>query len=254
MKLYKIISAIILLSLASCQAWAGGILSDNIRIKSKALGYDLQYRVYIPEKINPSDKLSTIYITDGQWYLRKGKMVDVLDREISAGNIKPVIAIFVDSRNPDKLKENRRNKQFFCNSTYASFYLQELIPYIDSNYPTSHNREDRVILGLSFGGLNSACFGLMAHPSFQGIAMQSPAGDKHVRLVTKLYATEDKKPIRIYMSVGTKNDNTSAGRLLKRTLKKKGYDLTYKEVAKGHSWDNWRPLLDDVLINFFGLK
>ncbi len=254
MNLNKIIGAFLLLLFTCHQAMSGGNLSKNIRIKSIGLGYELQYRVYVPEGVKPNDKLQTIYMTDGQRYIEKGKMNKILDREIAAGNIKPVIAIFVDSRNPDNLKDNRRNKQFFCNIAYANFFMQELIPHVDNLFPTSHDRKDRVILGLSFGGLNSACFGIMAHPSFQGIAMQSPAGDKHIRLASKLYATEDKKPIKIYMSVGTRNDNTSAGRLLKRTLKKKGYDLTYKEVAKGHSWDNWRPLLDDILKNFFATE
>ncbi|NOZ65540.1 MAG: esterase family protein [Alphaproteobacteria bacterium] len=248
----KIIITSLLFVITCCQVSAGGNLSDNIRIKSTILGYDLQYRVYTPE--NAEENLPTLYITDGQWYLQKGNMDKILDQQIKAGVIKPVIAIFIDNRNPDKLRENRRNKQFFCSSKYANFFLQELVPQIDHHYHTSSHRKDRVILGVSFGGLNSACFGLMAYSAFQGIAMQSAASDKHVRLINKLYASEDKKPIKIYMSVGTRNDNMSANRLLKRTLQKKGYDLSYKEVPKSHNWKNWRPLLKDVLINFFAVE
>tara|TARA_R110002096_G_scaffold296811_10_gene491294 strand:- start:7636 stop:7920 length:285 start_codon:yes stop_codon:yes gene_type:complete len=92
----------------------------------------------------------------------------------------------------------------------------------------------------------------MAYPTFEGIAMQSPANDKHVGLMTTLYKEEEKRPLKIFMSVGTLNDNTAAGRRFKRTLVAKGYDVTYKETRQGHNWKNWRPLLDDLLRTFFG--
>jgi enterochelin esterase-like enzyme len=45
---------------------AKGTLSDNIRIQSKVLDYALQYRVYTPQGMKKTDKLPTIYLTDGQ--------------------------------------------------------------------------------------------------------------------------------------------------------------------------------------------
>ena len=32
----------------------------------------------------------------------------------------------------------------------------------------------------------------------------------------------------------------------------KGYDVTYREVPFGHDWNNWRPLLPEVLVTFLG--
>ncbi|NQZ80385.1 MAG: hypothetical protein HRT52_05155, partial [Colwellia sp.] len=110
-------------------------LSDNIRIDSKELSYALQYRVYTPDGVKSTDKLPTLYIADGQWYLGAGNMVEVLDAEISSGRIKPIIAVFIDNRNPNDLNENRRNQQFFCNEKYVSFYQKELLPAIATNYP-----------------------------------------------------------------------------------------------------------------------
>ncbi|MBL4581213.1 MAG: esterase family protein [Gammaproteobacteria bacterium] len=230
---------------------AGGKLSDDIRITSDVLGYDLQYRVYQPEGSHRSSKLPTLYITDGQWYISRGELPALLDSEIAAGNIEPVIVVFVDSRNPDNLQQNRRNQQFFCNPRYIDFFTDELLPEVDEEYPTSAVREDRVILGLSFGARNSACFGLMAHDSFAGIAMQSPANTAMVDELRFQYMAQDKLPLKIFMSVGTVNDNTQAGRQFMEALKFQEYDLTYQEVNEGHDWDNWGPLLDDVLYTFF---
>ena len=238
--------------LFACSAAASeGSLSDNQRIASSHLNYDLQYRVYRPDSVSPDETLPSLYVTDGQMYLQFGNFKSILDESIAAGLIEPVLVIFLDSRNPDRPQENRRNAQFMCNADFARFFATELVPTISANYPVSLLRDDRVILGLSFGGLNSACFGLLLPDLFSGIAMQSPANGDHVDVVRKLYADKDALPLKLFLSVGTKNDNGRAVKRFRRTLERKGYDLTYTEVPEGHDWKNWGPLLDDVLVTFF---
>ena len=230
---------------------AEGTLTDNIRITSKVLGYDLNYRVYTPSQVKSNDKLPTIYITDGQTYIKKGRMVKALDKGIAKGEIKPVIAVFVDARDPDNVKKNRRNEQFFCNGDYVNFFTSELLPTIDKAYPTSPLRKDRVILGVSFGGFNSGCFGLMAASSFGGVAMNSPAHSEFVKFLESQYRKYDKKDLKIYMSVGNHSDNRAAVVSFKSLLFEKGYDLTYEQNHQGHNWKNWKPLIPDVLKTFF---
>ena len=202
-------------SMLSSFAYANGTLSENIRITSDVLGYDLQYRVYLPNTANTDEKLPTIYITDGQSYAKRGRMVAALDKGIAEGAIKPVIAIFVDARDPDNLGNNRRNEQFFCKKDYVDFFTTELVPLVDQTYPTSGLREDRVILGVSFGGFNAGCFGLMATPFFGGIAMNSPAHSEFVRYLKKQYEKFEKKNLKIYLSVGSNDDNRRAVRSFK---------------------------------------
>lgn len=240
----------LLLMLLCQQVVAEGSLSPNIRIESDFLEYAIQYRVYSPE-VSGEEPLPAIYITDGQWYIEPGEMVGILDREIAANNIKPVMAVFIDSRNPDDLAENRRNREFMCNENYVRFVSRELIPAISASYPASEDRNDRVIAGMSFGGLNAACFGLMASNWFGGIGMQSPASDKHLKVLSGLYSDKEPTPVRMFFSVGTRRDNTREARRFHRTLEEKGYQVNYVEVPFGHDWSNWKPLLDDLLITFF---
>lgn len=228
-----------------------GTLTDNQRISSKRLGYDLQYRVYRPAGASDDDTLPTLYVTDGQWYLEYGHFKSVLDDAIGTGLIRPVLVVFLDSRNPDRLEENRRDTEFMCNAAFAAFFAAELVPTINRDQPVRPEREDRVILGHSFGGLNSACFGLMLTDLFSGIAMQSPASDRHVDIVRELYEKSPVLPLRIYLSAGTKDDNLTAARRFRRVLEDKGYELEFTTVREGHDWRNWGPLLDDVLIHFF---
>jgi enterochelin esterase-like enzyme len=232
-------------------AFANGTLSDDIRISSAALGYDLQYRVYVPEDHNSLVDLPVIFLTDGQNYLGRGYMQRVLDKTIANGEIEPVVAVFVDARDPDDLRNNRRNSQFFCNKKYLDFYTDELIPKIEETYPVATSREHRAIMGLSFGGLNAACFGLLGSETFSKIGMQSPANHAVPNLL-KAYEDLPPLPLRIFLSTGRPDDNTKANRRFHSILQSKGYELKYIEVSEGHNWDNWRPLLDDLLTYFYG--
>ncbi|MER3330156.1 MAG: alpha/beta hydrolase-fold protein, partial [Candidatus Kapaibacterium sp.] len=147
-------------------------------------------------------------------------------------------------------KNNRRNSQFLCNDRYVEFVTRELVPYIDSNYKTKKSADARMMLGLSFGGLNAAQFALKANDVFQLIAMQSPAMHPCPAIYTGFQSSEV-LPLKIYMSTGSANDTEVGTRKLKKILDEKGYNIKYQEVNRGHNWKNWRPLLDDILIYFF---
>ncbi|NNF40341.1 MAG: esterase family protein [Woeseiaceae bacterium] len=244
-------SLVLLLLLATGTAYAKGTLSADRRIDSEILGYAVQYRVYLPGTADDASRLPAIYMLDGQWYLEYGEMVEVLDREIEQGNIEPVAAVFVDSRNPDDLSENRRNEQFMCNRKYLGFFVNELLADVSATFPVSDDARERVIAGLSFGGLNAACFGIMAADFFGGIGMQSPASAKHLKIIARLYDDEPVTPVRVFLSVGTRRDNTKATRKFHRVLQSKGYDVQYVEVPFTHEWANWQPLIDDLLATFF---
>ena len=125
-------------------------------------------------------------------------MPQVLDDLIADGRIDPVIAVFVDARDPNDSSVNRRNSQFLCNQDYLSFYEQELIPSIESTYPVGGTREHRGILGLSFGGTNAACFGILGHETFSVIGMHSPANHP-VRELLPAYEESPRLPLRMFL-------------------------------------------------------
>ncbi len=229
---------------------ANADLSENKIIKSEVLGYDLQYRVFAPEGIESMSNVSVIYVTDGQWYIESGELPALMKRLISEGAIEPVVAVFVDNRDPHNLNDNRRNAQFFCNPNYISFFENELIPSIEKVYPVGKNRNSRTILGLSFGGLNSACFGIMASDTFKGIAMQSPAM-RPVRTIHSQYQQSEDLDLKIFLTSGTDRDNEDATRRLRDVIKEKGYQMEYIEVPYGHNWQNWKPLLEDFLRYYY---
>jgi len=239
-----------LLLLIAGAAVADGNLSPEIRISSVALGYDLQYRVYTPEGVEAAEDLPVLFVTDGPSYIQRGQVPKVLDRLIGSGMIDPVVAVFVDARDPDDLRVNRRNQEFFCNLDYLTFYAAELIPAIERAYPVGKVREARTILGVSFGGLNAACFGYMGYKFFSGIGMHSPANHP-VDDLLPAYEQSPKLPLKIFFSTGYPNDNSSANRKFRRLLKDKGYEMKFVQKNGGHNWENWKPLIDDTLVYFY---
>ncbi len=230
-----------------------GELSDNIFIYSGQLGYDVQYRVYQPSGYKSLKHLPVIYILDGHEYLNDqlGSMVILLDNLIGSGVIQPVMAIFIDPRDPHYPEHNRRLIQYNINTQFAAFIAQELIPSIDRSYATDPASQARGILGTSVGGLAAAYFGACLHESFRLIAIQSPSFGYNQEIFS-LYEKNGQLPLKIYMSTGTIHDTKLDARRMRSIYEEKGYQLKYREVNEGHSWGNWRALIAEILIYFFG--
>lgn len=229
-----------------------GTLTGNQIITSEVLGYDLQYRVYTPPGYDEQSDLPVIYLTDGQWYLQDGRMHEEIDNLIMEGKIKPIVAVFVDNRDPHNLKDNRRNKQFLGYDNYVDFYREELVPQIEKAYKVSTRQSDRGIMGLSFGGLNATYFGAKGSDVFHLLGIQSPALHP-VPEIYRYYEMRTRLPVKIFLSTGSSNDTEVHARRLKESLELKKYEFKYIEVDEGHNWKNWRPLIDDALIYFFGI-
>ncbi|MCS6988917.1 MAG: alpha/beta hydrolase-fold protein, partial [Chloroherpetonaceae bacterium] len=231
-----------------------GSLSPNQIINSVHLGYAVQYRVYAPAGYDTLSNLPAIYVTDGHEYAndQMGSMVIVLDNLIYDGAIPPVMAVFIDPRNPYNLSQNRRMQELSINPQYLRFVKEELVPRIDSAYRTNPLPSARAILGTSLGGLNSAYFGVAAPETFGLIAIQSPAFWYRPQIFS-MYQDSTRRPIRISMTVGTFFDGQNEARQMRDLLRSKAYQLYYREVPQGHSWGQWRGLIDEALIYFFGV-
>lgn len=230
-----------------------GTLSGNISILSSTdnLGYKVNYRIYTPAGYKNLSDLPVIYVTDGQEYSddRLGAMLIVLDNIIYQQKIEPCIAVFIDPRDPDNLSNNRRMTEYAANIRFANFVADELVPQIDLNYKTNASPDKRAILGTSMGGWNSAFFGLKRSDKFHLIGIHSPAFDQ---IIIQEYSLVEKLPLKMFMSTGVIYDTQDRARAMKVILDQKGYPLIYVEVNQGHSWGNWRALIEEPLVYFFG--
>jgi enterochelin esterase-like enzyme len=60
--------------------------------------------------------------------------------------------------------------------------------------------------------------------------------------------------MKISMSAGVINDTSADSRKMKDLLETSSCEYHYREVNEGHSWGNWRRLIDDILIDFFPMQ
>lgn len=219
---------------------------------SENLGYQVQYKVYLPFNYSEKENLPVIYVTDGHEYAdsRLGAMINILDNLIFQQKIEPIIAVFIDPRNPANLSQNRRMDEYRANIRFANFVADELSVAIDAAYKTNVNPDKRAILGTSLGGWNAAFFGLMRSDKFQLIGIHSPAFDQ---AILQQFNASEKLPLKIFMSTGVIFDTQNQARAMRDILQAKDYSLQYIEVNEGHSWGNWRALTEEPLVWFFGL-
>ncbi|TWU29955.1 alpha/beta hydrolase [Bythopirellula polymerisocia] len=229
-----------------------GTLTNNITTFSTKLGYSVNHRVYTPAGYASQSlsDLPVVYVTDGHEYLadHMGSMVVVLDNLIASGALQPTMAVFIDPRDPTS-GQNRRAEQYTGNASFAGFVADELVPMIDAAYRTQAQPAGRTILGTSLGGVNSAYFGATRSDVFQHIAIQSPASFSNI---FNLYATQSlQDKVDLFITAGTIGDG-SGGTTFTNLLKTHSYDYSFLQTSEGHSWGNWRGLLDDILIDLVG--
>ncbi|GHN01259.1 hypothetical protein WSM22_27480 [Cytophagales bacterium WSM2-2] len=241
--------------LATHNDFPHGTIKQDILFSSKILGYQITYSVYLPNGYEKLGKLPAIYVTDGYEYLhpKLGNMSTVLDNLIAEKKIKPIIGIFIDHREPINRSVNKRMKELAMNSDYLDFFVKELIPQVEKDYPLASESSQRAILGTSMGGLTSTYFAFTRPDVFGMAGIQSPAFWTKPQIY-QLCSNPSTPKMKISMTSGLINDTSKESRKMKDILEASSCEYHYREVNEGHSWGNWRNLLDDVLIDLFGIK
>lgn len=232
-----------------------GILEKDVLFNSRDLGYQITYTVYYPVGYSTTQKYPVIYVTDGYEYLheRLGNMQTILDNLIDQKRIQPIIAVFIDHREPVNRSNNRRMEELAMNQKYLDFFSKEFVPFIESKYPVASDPSKRAILGTSLGGLTAAYFAF-TNPGIFGLAgIQSPAFWFKPEIYS-VCSNAEKPPVKVYLTTGVFFDAEVGARKMKDILESKFCAYQYMETNQGHSWGNFRDTIDDILIYFFPPK
>jgi enterochelin esterase-like enzyme len=229
-----------------------GKLESDILLNSKLLGYQLTYSIYIPHGYKPNQSYPVIYVIDGYEYMHEkmGNMILVLDNLIYLQKIRPVIAVFIDHREPVNRSNNRRMQELVMNEKYLNFITDEFIPLVEKNYHVSKNPAERAVLGTSMGGLSAAYFAFSRPDVFGMAGIQSPAFWFKPEIYT-LCNNIESAPVKTFMTTGLIHDAEEGTKKMKAILDQNTCTYEYREVPQGHSWGNWRDLIDDILVYFF---
>lgn len=230
-----------------------GSVRKDILLTSAILGYQVNYHVYLPAGYEKLGKLPVLYVTDGNEYMMPelGNMITVLDNLIADKKIVPVLVVLIDHRDPINRSRNRRMEELNMNEQYLKFFTDELIPEVEGHYKVYPDAAHRAIMGTSMGGLTSAYFAF-ARPDLLSMAgIQSPA----FWIRPQIYALCDSlkgTQVKVSLTTGLIHDAGEGAQKMKDILQKNSCPYHYRETNEGHSWGNWKNLIDDILIDFFG--
>jgi len=246
---------------------AGRMHRDKFR--SKLLGNERPIWIYTPHGYATGKKpYGLLVLTDGGIWVNTGRVATTLDNLIAAGLIPPLVAVMVE--NPQRWRE------LSCNSTYADFLAQEIVPWARANYHATDRPEQTIIGGTSLGGLQAACVGLKHSEVFGNVLSHSgafswkPDGEKEWEWLTRQFAASPRLPLRFSFEAGLLegiqwwrslvptplvDPTTLASNInLRDTLQSKGYSVHYTEYNGNHGMLNWRGTLASHLIALVGIK
>ena len=179
--------------------------------------------VYTPAEYelakNAKKRYPVLYLQHGMgegetsWTLQ-GKMQHIMDNSIAKGEAVPMIVVMEsgDIKAPFNFAGGGSNEQ--GRSQYgASFYpvlLNDLIPYIDQNFRTKSDRENRAMAGLSWGGhqtfdivlqnldkfawmgtFSGAIFGLDVKTAYNGVFANADEFNKKIHYMYMNWGEED---------------------------------------------------------------
>ena len=130
-------------------------------IKSKILGVEKLYNVYLPDGYEKSGKnYPVLYLLHGakgnhlSWVEKeRGNMQEITDKTIAEGRAKEMIVVIPDARGIDDKNAGKNMGYFNVEGwNYMDFFFEEFIPHIDKKFRTIAAKEGRAIAGLSMGG------------------------------------------------------------------------------------------------------
>lgn len=221
-----------------------GAVNDTV-FYSQSLNNSRTISIYTPPGYESgTENYPYIIFHDGQEYLSLAKTDNVLDYCIYHDLIIPVIAVFIPPVN--RTAEYAGGSQ----DAFTDFIMEEVIPFIDSEYRSIADPASRATLGPSYGGNISLYLGV-THPEMIGLL--APQSSYVQESIFTTLSTGPVLNLDIYLDAGTYEPGilNPIEQQLIPILNSQGYSYQFEVYHEGHSWGNWKAHVDNALIRFF---
>ncbi len=227
---------------------------ETIAVESAAFGELRDVGVYLPAGHDPAKALPLVVVHDGGDFVAYADLPVVLDNLIDAGEIPPVIAALVQTR--DRLGEYSGSRE------HPAFLVGDLLPALAARWRISEAPAERVLLGASLGAVASLVTAFRHPGVFGGLVLKSgsfilderklrrrphPVFHRVARVMRALRRAPPLPPTRAFVSTGELEGLAEENRALASFLRERGVDVLFKSAWDGHHWHNWRDQLRDGL-------
>ena len=274
---------LLLVVLGSSLAAQGRVLEKET-INSTKMGQEVQYSIYLPAGYDrhtlsyPVLYLLHGYTDDDSGWTQFGEAHLTADRLMGNGEVPPMIIVTPDA-----------GVSWYVNSDdgevpFEDFFIEELIPHIESTYRVRTDRQFRALAGLSMGGYGAMLYAVKHPDMFTATCPLSAAiyTDKQVldnsqeawdyvfgppfkvgasgenRLTDHYRANsvidivqqgdaQRFEDLAIYIDCGDDDFLVEGNFRLTQVLRERGIEHEFRMRDGGHTWSYWRSALPEVL-------
>ena len=232
---------------------------DTVHYRSQTVGNERTTLVYTPPGYSQNQKYPVLYLLHGiggdefEW-LNGGHPEIILDNLYAQNRIEPMIVVLPNGR---AMKDDRATGNIFekdkveAFATFEKDLLEDLIPFIEKNYPVIQDREHRAIAGLSMGGGQSLNFGLGNLDVFAWVGgfSSAPNTKQPEELIPNPEEAKEKLKL-LFISCGDKDGLISFSKRTHDYLEENNIDHHYYVIPEGqHDFVVWK----DSFYNFVQL-
>ncbi|GAB3930435.1 esterase [Larkinella terrae] len=230
--------------------------------QSNTLGMARRMHVYTPPGYDKGNtKYPVFYLLHGggdddSGWPTVGRAGFILDNLLAAGQAKPMIVVMPNGSMPLPPSSGMPNPAVMTQmrTLFANELLKEVMPYVEKNYRTQANRENRAIAGLSMGGFQTLDLTLTRPDLFNYVGVFSSgffgatideAETKYASVLNDPGFNKNKK--LFWIEIGKDDFVMDANKKTMALLDKHQIKYQYKETAGGHTWINWRQYLNEYV-------
>ncbi|MCD8080244.1 MAG: esterase [Bacteroides sp.] len=246
---------------------------SKVWYNSPSLGMDRRLTVYTPAGYESgTERYPVFYLLHGMGgdenaWSELGRTAQILDNLIAQGKARPMIVVMTNGNADLEAAPGESSLGFAPPSMQLPRTMEgsfetsfpEVVSFIDKNYRTLANKQNRAIAGLSMGGYHSMHISKEYPDMFNYIGLFSAAimPDKNAKspvydnIEGKLKVQFDQKPALYWIAIGTTDFLYPANVEYRAMLDEKGYPYEYYETGEGHIWKNRRIYLTEFVPKLF---
>jgi enterochelin esterase family protein len=223
--------------------------------------------IYTPPEYekNTSTRYPVLYLQHGggedeRVWIEMGRTNLILDNLIAEGKVKPFIVIMETSAvgpampmpprtgtpvsdapvtgAPPAAAPGAAPRPRFSTESYANVMLNDMIPWVDSNFRTLADQAHRAMSGLSMGGMYTKSITLAHLDKFAYIGLFSGGS------IAPTEITDKSKVKLVFMSYGSREPGSNGVKNAADVLQQAGIkSASYVSPLTAHEWQSWRRSL-----------
>ena len=218
---------------------------------SKTTGETSRIHVYTPPNYEKLSRLPVLYLLHGgdgedSVWTAFGRAHVILDNLIAERKVQPMIVVMPNGYAYGWDSAAAADKQ---QTDFQKDFIDNLIPFVQSNYRVSTNRKHRALAGLSRGGAQTLSIGLRNLQLFSRLGVFS-AGNNNPQEAFKDVAANAQKVNEqldlLWIGAGTDDFAMAGAKRMSEFLTASNIKHTFRTTGGEHTWIVWRRYLQEL--------